>query len=880
MGKTALLAQMVRRASECLVLHVEGLKSETDLQFAGLQRLCEPLMDRLEAVVPQQDALTTACGTRAGDRPNIFLVGTAALNLFESLAREVPVICVADDAQWLDQASMRVLSFVARRLRKGPFALVLATREPDGADDFTGIPDVEVRGLSDEHAAALLAPLTTGPLDERVRDRLIAETQGNPSLILEHLHGLTPEQLAGGFGMPDPLVAPGKRERWFREEFETLPQSARMILLVVAAEPMLDQVAIERALGHLSLEMVSAAPGIAAGLVEFDGRLRFCHPDARSAVYRAASPAERRVAHQALAQSLASSLDCDRRAWHQVHATPEADERLALELDGAVNMATTRGGLAAAAAFRERAAAVSVVPASKARRTLAAAQLKYESGSLDSALRLLTAAESGSLDQIGHAQVSQLRARIAADLCSGPDALAGLLDAAKEFQSIDVDLARESIRDSFYEALSSNVTVARGRLIQVGNAMCRYDPTGLPASAPTLETSFLDGLRRSDCNGGWEDVPALKLLLREIQTKEITGVEDLRYLLLGCRVANEVWDHEASCALTTRLIELSRSLGALTVLPTALLSGISVRLLAGKLEEAQCLTRLARTIIDVTSSPVASGCDLLIAAWRGQEQAVTEARQRIARLSTAGCEGERWQGVTDWATAVLHNGLCSYEKALSKAEQALVATNEIGAATWSMVEFVEAASRCGELQRGRIVLEQLSHAARAGGGPWALGVEACSRAVLNDGRVAEDAYRESIELLGESDVIASFARAHLLFGEWLRREKRRVEARDHLRVAHEIMTMHGFHGFAERARRELLATGEKVRRRSVDTLRHLTPQEAEVAHLAGDRRTNREIAEQLFISERTVEWHLRKVYMKLGIGSRRELNGLRVPLDT
>ena len=885
-GKTALLEYLVQRAAGCRVTRAAGAEPEMEMAFAGLHQLCAPFLDRLGRLPgPQRDALGTAFSLRDGDAPDRFAVGLAALSLVSEVARERPLICVVDDAQWLDRASARALAFVARHLAAAPVALVFAMCQPGGGQDLTGLPEVQVGGLADGDARALLDSVVIGPMDERVRDRIVAETRGNPQALLELPGRLIPGELAGGFGLPGAVASLTSRvEEGFLRRFEPLPEATRLLLVAAAAEPTGDPVVLWGAAGRLGVEAGAGAPATASGLIEFRGQVRFCHPLARAAVYWAASPWQRQRVHRALADATDPGADPDRRAWHLAHAAPGLDEGVAAELEHSAGRARARCGLTAAAAFAERAAELTPDPARRARRALTAAQAKHQAGAPDAADALLTMAQAGPLDELGRARAELLRAQLAAGTGRGRDARLLLVGAASRLEPFDAGLAREAYRDAFHAALTAGRLATRDGTLQVAEAARRAPRAPEPSHSGHL---LLDGLTVLITEGHAAGAPVMKRALSACRSQEASTEEALRWLPFACRLARDAWDDDSWHVLSTRLIERARQAGALRVLPGALLDGVAVRLAAGEPAMAASMTQEAEVVARATDNPMGPYGPLLLAAWGGRE---AEHHRLIAAATPemmARGEGH-WLTTAAWATAVLQNGLGRYDQALTAAEQGSQCPHELGLATWSLVELIEAAVRSGAPERAAGALRRLSEATGAAATDWALGIEARSRALLSDGEPAERLYLEAIRRLGRTRIRAELARAHLLYGEWLRRRNRRVDAREELRAAHEMLTVLGAEGFAERARRELLATGGTVRKRTVSTVStgdNLTAQEAEIARLAGYGHTNPEISTKLFISPRTVEWHLRKVFTKLGISSRKELRGAlpdleRVPLPT
>jgi DNA-binding CsgD family transcriptional regulator len=871
-GKTALLEYLQGRASGCRIARAAGVESEMELPFAGLHQLCAPMLHRLGRLPgPQGDALGAAFGLREGDAPDRFLVGLAVLSLLSDVAEEHPLICVVDDAQWLDRASAQALAFVTRRLVAESVAVVFAVREPGDEQDLTGLPELEVHGLADPDARVLLASVITGPLDERVRDRIVAETRGNPLALLELPRGLTPEQLAGGFGLPEAPALSGRIEESFGRRLTPLPSATQLLLLVAAAEPVGDPVLVWRAAEHMGVGVEAAAPAAAAGLVEFGGRVRFRHPLVRSAVYRS-SPAEaRHRVHGALAEATDPDLEPDRRAWHRAHATPALDEDVAAELERSAGRAQARGGLSAAAAFLQRAAELTPEPTRRARRTLAAAQSKHQAGAPDTALDLLAIAEAGPLDSLQRARAELLRAQITFAVNRGRDAPPLLLAAAKRLEPLDATLARETYLDAFSAALFAGRLARGGDVREVAEAVLAADWGDSARRSPRAYDLLLDGLAVLTMRGYAAAATTLKRALYAFRDEPMSEEDALRWLWLACRIARALGDDASWDELTHRQVELARNAGALSLLPIALIERFGVQLFVGDLDAAASLVAEAEAVVEATGSQLAPQGAIALAAWRGHEA------EASALIQTSRQEVERrgeglWLIATEWASAVLFNGLGRYEDALSAAEQAAEHPHELGLSTWVPTEIIEAAVRSGDPERAAGPLRRLQEISRAAGTDWALGVEARSRALLSDGEAAERLYREAIERLGRTRIRVALARAHLLYGEWLRRENRRVDAREQLRIAHQLYSSMGMEGFAERARRELLATGETVRKRSVTTRGELTAQEMQIARLAKNGLSNPEIAARLFISPRTVQYHLGKVFTKLAISSRGQLD--------
>jgi DNA-binding CsgD family transcriptional regulator/tetratricopeptide (TPR) repeat protein len=861
-GKTALLDYLAGRAAGCLVSRAAGVQSEMELAFAGLHQLCAPMLDHAESLPePQREALHTAFGLSAGPVPDRFLVGLAVLGLLSETARERPLVCVVDDQQWLDRASAQALGFAARRLAADPVGLAFAARVP--GQDVAGLPELVVAGLAEDDARELLESVLTGPLDARVRDRIVAETHGNPLALLELPRGLTPAQLTGGFGVSSAVPLDGQIEESFGRQLEALPAQTRRLLQLMAADPSGDPVLVWRAAGRLAIGAGAAGPAVEAGLAEFGARVRFRHPLVRSAAYRSASLQTRQELHGALAEATDPAVDPDRRAWHRAQAAPGPDEDVAAELEQCAGRAQRRGGLVAAAAFLERSAGLTLDPARRAQRALAAAQAKHRAGAPDAALGLLAMAQAGPLDELQRARGDLLRAQIAFASSHGRDAPPLMLSAARRLEALDVGLARETYLEAFTAALFV------GRLSPaVGDVARAARMAPAPLAPPRAPDLLLDGLALLVTEGYAAGTPALRRALFAFRSQDISVEEGLSWLWLAERAAMAVWDDETWHILASRHIKLARDAGALSELPLAVRSRILLHSHAGELAEGAALIAEAQVVAEATGSQLAPYGATGIAAWRGREAEATELIQ--ANMDGATSRGEGRGVTSQYSAALLHNGLGHYDKALAAAELACE-YDDIGVLGWELTELIEAAVRSGQPARASDALQRLSETTRASGTDWALGTEARSRALLSEGETAENCYREAIERLGRTRMRPAVARAHLLYGEWLRRENRRRDARAELRTAHGLFTTMGIEAFAERARHELLATGDTVRKRTAETVSDLTAQEAHIARLAVDGRTNTEIGAQLFLSTRTVEWHLSKVYTKLGVGSRREL---------
>ncbi|TDC50295.1 LuxR family transcriptional regulator [Jiangella ureilytica] len=878
-GKTALLDQLTDQADGCRLGQAAGVESEFELAFAGLHQLCRPFLSGLDRLpAPQRAALGTTFALRPGPPPDRFVVGLAVLSLLSEAAEEQPLICVVDDAHWLDQASAQTLEFVARRLHAERVALVFATRDTVGSPaTFAGLPDLVLGGLSGRDAAALLETTVAGRLDVRVRDRVLAEAHGNPLALIEL--PLQVSSAALSFG-PDavPALDPtltGRLEQGFLRRLEALPAESRQLVVLAAAEPVGDVRLLWQAAERLGLgEGALAETG---GLLDLQHRVVFRHPLVRSAVYRAASPLSRRAAHGALAEVTDPAEDPDRRAWHRARAAEGPHEAVAAELEESADRALGRGGAAAAAAFLEAAATLTPDPARAARRSLAAARAKVTAGAFGEAQTLLAAAQAGPLREPEQAQVQLLAAQISAYSEHGNTALPLLLAAAARLEASDPSLARETYLDAFAAAMFAGRLAAgsdSGAGFGMGQVAAAMRGLTLPPS-PARPDRLLQGIAVLFTDGHAVAAPGLLATVGAFGADELTMDEAVRFAWLAACVACDLWDDGNWDVLTRRHLEATRDIGALSVLPVALTSRVIYDLYSGDLDEAAALVAESHWMADVTGGqntmlPYGAVC---LDAMRGHTAAAERGFGRL--LSDIAARGEGvGLNMVGWFQAVSANALGRYDDAQRAARLASGSPLELGPPKFALAELVEAAVGAGDTDTAHSAFEQLTSFTRASGTEAALAVEAGRRALLLAGADAEDAFRESIERLARTTLRVEHARARLRYGEWLRRAgvDRRAEARTQLRSAHDALSSMGVGVFTERARRELAATGEMLRPRPVDTTpADLTHQQAHIARLAADGLTNPEIGAALFLSPRTVEWHLRKVFAKVGVSTRREL---------
>jgi DNA-binding CsgD family transcriptional regulator len=868
-GKTALLDYLAADATGCRIARTTGCQSEMELAFSALHQLCAPMLDSLQLLPPpQRDAVGTALGISSGPVPDRFLVGLGVLSLLSAIAEEQPLVCLVDDEQWLDRASAQVLGFVARRLVAESVGMVFAVRTV--SSDLQGLAELRIEGLREADARVLLDSALAGPLDARVRDQILAETQGNPLALLELHRGLTTQQLAGGFGLPGAVRMSGGIDESFRQRVSVLPEQTRRLLLIAAAEPVGDPVLVWGAAARFGIGVEWAGPAVEAGLAEFDTRVRFRHPVVRSVVYGSALSHERQEVHAALAAVTDPQLDPDRRAWHRAHAAPGPDEAVGADLERCADRAQARGGVAAAAAFLERATMLTLDPALRTERALGAASANLRAGAFDTVRQLLSIAEAGATTDLQQARIDLIGADLAFVTNRGSDAPSLLLKAASRLEPIDVDLSRATYLQAFSAAILAGHLALGGGVHEVARAAGAAPPPRHAMRAPDL---LLEGLAAHFDRGHEAGLPILRRAL-DVFGLDMTVDEQLRCHWIAGVVAPHLWDDDRWELLSDRHVQLARGVGALSELPLALSLRAVTMLFAGDMTGAALLIGEHQVAIDATGSHVSNPAELGLAALRGRQ---SEAAGLInAAIGEASLRGEGIGIiVAEWANAVLNNGLGSYETAMHAAQRATAQPVEMVVRGWAAAELVEAAVRSGHNDVAADALRLLAERTTPSGTDWARGVEARSRALLSVGDAAERLYLESIEHLGRTRMRVDLARAHLLYGEWLRRERRRVDARAQLRVAHDMLESIGMEAFAERARRELQATGETARKRTVATGdEQLTAQEAQIARMARDGLSNPEIGVRLFISPRTVQYHLRKVFTKLGIESRSQLDRL------
>ena len=861
MGKSALLAYLANRAEGWQVATAVGVESEMELAYSGLHQLCAPMLNLLDRLPPpQREALATAFGLSSGAAPERFLVGLATLTLLAEVAESQPLLCVVDDAHWLDEASAQTLAFVGRRLLAERIALVCAARTGIGEHVLAGLPDLSVEGLGDSEAWALLLQNILGPVDTAVCQQIVAESHGNPLALLELPRTWIPADLAGGVGLPGDQPVVGKIEASYARRLRLLPAETRLFVLAAAAEPLGDPVLLRRATELIGLDMATATPAVDAGLLKLGLRVEFAHALVRSAAYRLASGADRKRVHGALAEATDPVTDPDRAAWHRAHAATGPNEDVAVELERSAARAQARGGLAAAAAFLQRAVVLTADPATRSERSLVAAEANVRAGRFQAAGRLLETAEGGHLDEFQRARVILWRGQLELTTHYGPAAPL-LLKAAKQLEQFDIELARET----YLQAWAAAVFAGSNDLPEISRAV-----QALPAlpEDPRPPDLLLDGLALIVTDGHAAAAPKLRRAANALATIPVADV--VRWGWLAHAASPLVWDFEGMLAIPARAIRLIREIGAVARLPLPLAVLGAATVWTGDFAGAASLVAEAEALAAATEVRFTPLAALRLVTMQGREaEAVTLIAETIEHARPAGTAIAA--ATAHWTAAVLYNGLGRYEAAAVSAQQVASYPFRLYDAVWALPELVEAAARTGDTELALDALERLMETTQPCETDFASGIEARCRALLSEGEVADELYREAIQRLSRTRLRPELARAHLLYGEWLRREGRRVDAREQLRFAHEMLSSIGMEAFAERAGRELLATGEKVRKRSAETRDQLTPQEEQIARLARDGLSNPEIAAQLFLSARTVEWHLRKVFAKLGISSRRDL---------
>jgi DNA-binding CsgD family transcriptional regulator len=868
-GKTALLDYAVGAAAGLEVARIEAIESEMELGYAGLHQLLLPFLGAAGTLPgPQRDALQSAFGLRDCGPPDRFLIALATLSLLAHTAGERGLLCVVDDAQWLDRESASVLAFVARRLHADSVAVLFGLRDPwDRPTGLDNLPGLQLQGLPATEGRQLLAAEIPG-LDGPVSQRIVAETQGNPLALIEAARELTPGQLAGEAPLPELLPLGRRLEDRFLRQARQLPAGTQTLLLTAAADPTGDPALLWRAGHDLGFGPDAAAPAQAKDLITVGAVVRFRHPVIRSAIYYSATPIERRRIHAALAAATDPAHDPDRRAWHLSEAATEPDEGVADGLEHAAARATARGGWAASAAFLTRAAVLSPDPRTQARRLLGAARAEITAGAPEKAQLLLDRSVGHLRDRLQDGLAKRAQGAIHLALNQPAEAAAVLLAAAADLAPLDVRLARAALLDALAAAGTAGPLALDGATVLEVAAAARDIPV-TAGQAPCIGDLLLDAAATLILDGHRAAAPLAGRAITALREEASESAEMLAWLEVGCHLAGVLGDDAAMQALARRLERQARRQGAWTALATALIYSGTSELFAGFFDAAQA-SYTERGAIEAARECGCSLGDLMVMAWRGREH---ETRAEAANVTQAARrQGQGWRLTwVEYALCVLELGLGHYQEAQASSLGAF--EENLFVSAFGLPDFIEAAVRCGDAAAGREACARLADRASDGGSPMALGLLARSRALLAGDQEAGEFYIEAIAHLACCPSAIHLARTHLLYGEWLRRRKRRSEARQQLRTACTLFEDMGAAAFAERARLELAATGGTARRRSPETRNDLTPQETQIAALASRGATNPEIASKLFISPSTVDYHLRKVFRKLDVTSRRHLAG-------
>jgi len=875
-GKTALLEYLRAKAAGFTVLRAAGVDFEPEVDYSALRRIISPLLEQRGMLPePQNQALSVALGLEAGPVPSRYLVGLAVLGLMAAGSRNRPLLCLVDDAQWLDQASAQTLALAARRVETERILVVFAQRATAVRPELAGLPEIPLSGLNEADARAVLTASVRAPLDSRVRTRIVVEARGNPLALVELGSRAGPADLAGGFAPVAAEPVSVTVEHSFRERIERLPEQTRRFLLLAAAEPLGDPLLLWGAAEFLGLDTGDLTSGLAGGLIEVDNTVRFRHPLVRSAVYHSASPSELRATHCALAEATDAVTDPDRRAWHRGQSASGTDEDAAVSLDAAAGRVAARGGVAAAAAYLELAARLSQDPLRRANRTIAAASAKRDAGDIARALELLASAEEQPLDAIQRARGQRIRAQITFESDRGDAAVAMLLRAADAIAAVDLPAARDCLLDAFAVEVFAGRRSPAERVAGIAKALRGLGPSPDP---PRPNDLLVDALSTRLTEGYAAAVPSMRTAVAAFRNggegNDATFHSGIGWLRLAAVTAMDLCDEESWLTLTERQVAWAKRSGTIAALPVSLNLQAVARIHAGDFAAARALIGEAYSIAAAIGMPPSPHGDALLSAWSGDEARTLELADLGIRAGTERGEG-RLLTVAEHCRAMLLNSLGRHEEAFRTLEPAADA-DDLGFAPMRMPELVEAAVRCGRGDRARPVLERFAERARVTGSPWADGVERISRALLTNGPEAEELYQGAIDRLAGAKAAPSRGRAMLLYGEWLAERERTGQARIQLRAAHELFSSTGADGFAGRAARGLRASGARATGGAGATQHRLTAQELNIARLVAAGATSREVGAQLFLSPRTVDAHLRSIFRKLGLRSRRQLRGMKL----
>lgn len=863
-GKTTLLDYLAERTAGFRVLSVTGIQSEVELAFAALHQLCLPLDDTMASLpTPQREALEITFGQRQGVAPSKFMVGLATLSLLAEASRVAPILCIIDDAQWLDEASAQALGFVARRLAFEPVGMVFALRAQSAAGAFEGVPPIVVDGFERRDAEALLSSLVPGHIDRRAMDRVLDEADGNPLAIVESARALSRAEIAMGMILPTTTASPSRMEEHYQGLLRALPEDTQRLLLVAAAEPSAQPQVIFAAAAKLGADATAIQPAVEAGLATVP--VRFSHPLVRSAVYRAASPDAVRAAHAALAAVATGDADRDLLAWHRARSVSGTDDDAATDLALAAARLGARGGTAAAAALLRQAVEVTSNRFHKAEWLLRIAQAELAGGQYELAARDIAAAAAGELTDglLAEAKLTQARIAFARDRGGGSVAL--LLNAAEHLAPDDAESAREAYLEAFSAAMFG-ASLARTSVQEVAERWLDADLSSGAGPAHTL----LDAMSRVLLDDNAPSRRAMQVALAPFQMGVVDESTHLHWMWHATIAALAAWDFDTWDAVSERHLVLAREAGDYTELPIALTTRAYAHLFRGEFSAALDAVREMETIASVTGGLMAPTAAIGAAALQGAVDELDRLVQETVVDADKRADGSGL-AIAYWGEAVLNNSRGNYEDALRWGRLADRQSNPLhSAAHWALVETIEAASRLPGTDASQ-ELSRLEAATAPYGSDWARGIYARSKALLSPDSEAESHFVDALQFLERSPSRLDFARATLLYGEWLRRRKRLGDAREELERAHQLLVDMGATDFALRAARELQAAGIRIGPSDAAFGADLTPQEAQIAQLAGQGLTNGEVAARMFLSSRTVEYHLGKVFTKLKITSRRQL---------
>jgi DNA-binding CsgD family transcriptional regulator len=867
-GKSVLLDHVASKYPEIPQIRVAGTETEAGLGFAALQLLLRPIITLLEHLPkPQRGALRTAFGLTEGSPSDLYLVGLATLNLVATAAAECGLLCLVDDAQWLDFESARVIAFVARRLQMDRVVLLISTRDSvDGSPSpFDGLEVLHLQGLPEQHAFELLTAEIGRPIDQPVADLFIARTGANPLALIELAGEIHMEGLDLNMNMNKPVAVSARLEAHFLGKVQTLAADSQVFALIAAAETEDDPTTLWKAAGGLGLSPDASHDVIESGLLQVNPTIRFRHPLIRSAIYNGASEAERRRVHEAIAMAIDPEAEPDRQAWHRAASIVRPDDELAEALDLSAARARSRGGWSAEADFLLRAAELTMERPRRASRMVSAASAALTAGMPQRAEALLDRAEAGSDEPKTRARALRIRGAVLRE--SRPsEAVPVLLAAAKASQRFDGRLARDCLLEAFEAEFMARANRNDATDLDIALAAAATpltDPAG--ASAGDF---LLDGFA-ARATGHYAD--AARLFRQAVSialSDDLLADHAPRLALLVGAAANDIWDWDTRATVLEKLAHGLRSRGALASLRACLLALSDAETQLGHFTTAEALLVEAADITHSLGVPLDSRAfDVPLLAWKGDDLRFASA----AALEIAAQRGIGSMTQIAYRAATLRDiSVGQYEYAVAAG---MIVFNDDGPSQGNHVlpDLVEAGARSGNTDIARAALERLNVRALASGAPLALGLLARSQAIMTDGDAADALYRESIDYISSTPIRTELGRSHLLFGEWLRRKRRREDARGHLRIADDMFTAMGANAFARRAQSELEATGEHPRKRGTGFNTDLTPQETRIARFAADGHTNAEIASELFLSTSTVDYHLGKVFRKLAVNSRRQL---------